>query len=196
MGEQMPKLLVLILTVGLLLAGCGGDEDNGDGTGTSASSSGSSGSDSDNSNTPSDSSETVGSSNAGEIGKAEFVDEANQICRGVITKVTRAVDPIVREELGDKPEFDPKSEEERENVESRLVLEVMVPALRQELDELRALGIPSGDEKQLNVIYKSFEGLIAEAENKADEVVKYGNTAMNKPTELAEQYGLNRCPYG
>lgn len=193
MGEWMSKLLVSILVGCLLLAGCGDGDDAGGSAGAADSGSAQSDAGSESSDPTA---KTTGESSAKSISSTAFVKEANRICKATLKAVTSKTFPIMEKELGKTPEFDRKSENEREALEARLVSTVMAPALHEEVDELRALGIPAGDEGQVEAMLESFEKLAVVAETKADEVVKYGTTAMDRPTNLADQYGVERCPYG
>lgn len=72
---------------------------------------------------------------------------------------------------------------------------VLVPAKRREVEELRALGAPSGDEGQVEAIVEAYEEGIERAEESPRDAVVSSAGVFAEATRLAEAYGLEDCRY-
>jgi hypothetical protein len=190
MRKGMAQLLAAGAIGASLLAGCGDGEENPTSAGEENDRSGATSAASTDARpgTGGGGSEAADSTDDQTISKADFAKQANQICRKTLRNVTEKTVPIIERE-GKRPGNDP------EELEVRLVSSIMAPELRAELEQLQDLGVPSGDEKQVNTILNAIEGVVVEAETNAAKVVKY-NTALVKPSNLAKQYGISECPYG
>jgi hypothetical protein len=192
----MLKLLSAGLIAVLLLVGCGGGDDDGATAGGSGSDSASANSESASDAGSGGSDSSDGSGETASIGKAAFVKKAEAICKATVGDVLSKAGPVIEKELGVTPKYDAASEKKREAVESRLVTEVMAPALRSEVEQLEALGVPPGDEEQVNEILDSIQDLVTRTTNNADALVDYNSEEMAASNALAERYGLKECPYG
>lgn len=71
--------------------------------------------------------------------------------------------------------------------------DIVVPAMRQELEEFRALGIPPGDEAEVTALLEAFEGGVKEAEKHPEGAATDGTEAFGKSREVADAYGLEGC---
>ena len=111
--------------------------------------------------------------------KAEFVLDANAICA-----TAGDVDP--RRALGRHPsptEF------------ARFVRRVIVPTIQGEVDRIRALTPPEGDEEEISAILDSAQAAIDEVEAHPGAVNARPNP-FRESTRLAHSYGLDACGGG
>jgi len=190
---RIAALIAGALLVGLLAAGCGGDDDDGASAGaatTEAASDGDAGSTGGDADSDSTGGDADGdSAETKTIPKAEFVKRANAICRSTLEKITSEVFPVLEKSVD-------KSEDAKAAAEASLVPTVLVPGLQAEIDEIRALGVPSGDEEQVEAFLGAVQEIVDQG--KADPE-SLGSSAVEPYAEaaaLADKYGLISCPYG
>jgi hypothetical protein len=66
--------------------------------------------------------------------------------------------------------------------------------LRTEVDEITALGSPSGDQIRVEAILNPMREAIVKGEAKVSGSIGEANEKLKKAEELAEQYGIEGCP--
>jgi hypothetical protein len=76
----------------------------------------------------------------------------------------------------------------------KFILTVLIPSLRREIKELRALGVPDGDEEKVEAMITSLEEGLDTAESNP-EVVAAGSTdiVFGIASRLAGEYGIETC---
>ena len=192
MSKQAVALIAGLLIAGLLVAGCGGDDSSDGSEGASAVETSSSevatdgdgdgdGADGDGADvdTNTDSSATVS--------KAAFIKQADEIC----TANTREVTASARKLLEKSRNFESK------DFQVEAVEVALAPQLTALLEDLEALGAPSGDEEQI-------EAIVANLEERADlanedpeafveEEGRRGGSLYKEAQALAKQYGFEKC---
>ena len=111
--------------------------------------------------------------------KEEWITQADQICEQDNQELEQAGANI-------------QSQEDAE----QFVSDTLVPKLNEEIDELRSLSAPEGDEDQINAILDA-------AQNGADEIEANPTAISNEATNpfaeanrLANEYGLKVCGQG
>lgn len=116
--------------------------------------------------------------------KTEFIKQGDAICKESGDQSEKEA-----EEFAEENGFtlEKASEEQLEEA----VAAVLVPTLRQQADEIEALGAPDGDEKQVEAILDSLEGATDEIEG--DPSVVFKEEVFDEPNELAEDYGFKVC---
>lgn len=192
----MGALFAAVLVTGALLAGCGGDDDSADSAAGDANAGGS---------TNGSAESTQGNGGQGGGGqqdgggsggdaangaKAEFVEAANGICQESVQEVTSNAFPILRKAAG-------KSLKAREAAEVRLASSILIPALQSEVDRIRELDVPEGDEEQVEAILDAIQEIVDKGEAnpaslaQGNEPEPYADAA-----KLAEGYGIGSCPFG
>jgi hypothetical protein len=117
------------------------------------------------------------------ITKAEFVRKANKLCENLTDRLLAEASPAELREAED--------ESDAEAIENRLV-----PAVEGQIDELRALGTPEGDEEQLNTFYETLEGVMQSAKaNPQRFLSELGNfeRPYGEVERLAKAYGIAVC---
>lgn len=164
---------LLILTAALALAsatlgGCGGDDEGATGSaGSSAATSGS-----------------AGVAEGGERSpKEQFIEDANAVCAEANERIQAQLQPYLKRNV---------SEGKEEAVIDEMLNEVIDPGMEEEIEEIRALGVPAGDEQQIEAVFTAMQGVVDEA--RADSsVFREKREPFKKPEELAVAYGLGSC---
>lgn len=116
--------------------------------------------------------------------KAEFIKQGDAICQQGNDRSEEEA-----EEFAEENGFtlEKASDEQLEEA----VAEVLVPNLKQQAEEIDALGAPEGDEEQVEAIVVSLEGA---ADEIADEPgVVFDGEVLEEPEELAQDYGFKVC---
>jgi hypothetical protein len=124
------------------------------------------------------------------LSKAEFIQKANEVCaRGQdqaernFTAFTKGKDFNIRE----------VSKNPTEEQVDGLVNEVLIPAIKKEIAEIRALGAPAGDEDHIEAMLEANEEGIETAEELPQKVLERTEIAFGVASRLAKEYGLLTC---
>ncbi len=122
---------------------------------------------------------------ASSITKAEFVKKANATCKAAEEQIQGDFGAYAVEigELKNPTESD----------YAKLIEVVLVPNLEEEIEKLRELGAPSGDESEVDAMIEAREESIELAEEDPRLVVDKGEAIFGKSSQLAEEYGLEAC---
>jgi hypothetical protein len=123
--------------------------------------------------------------------KAEFVKRADAICDKGNERFQTLYEKYVRAHENDAPEIEPGGK--RTLAQSTEITErALAPVVKQEVDEIRALGAPSGDGRRVAEILDAIEDGLKKVE---EDPTVVGNTEeeFSKPHELATEYGLEVC---
>jgi hypothetical protein len=129
-----------------------------------------------------------GSDSAGaqEIDKATFVKRADAICEQASGKLSAEALALTQSESA-KPNY------EREKLQVHLVNRILIPGLDAELEELRALGMPSEGKQEVQAFFKAVQGVANTAE--ADPGAFAEGVGGYESAELAgRKYGITACP--
>jgi hypothetical protein len=116
------------------------------------------------------------------LSKEEFVAEANQVCQAGNAEL----DAAGNEAFG---EGEPTPQEQEE-----FVTETAVPNIQGQIDDIRALGIPEGDEDEVNGFLDEAEAVIDEAE--ADPQTFFQGDPFAEVNDDLTAYGLTTCAGG
>lgn len=153
---------VSISIVGILVAGCGG----GGGSGTG------------------------GTANNDTLTKAEFIKEADAICRAANDTVESEAEEFAKENGIDTEKPTTAQQEE-------VVSRVVAPNIRRQGEEIGELPAPSGDEEKVQAILSAVESGAEEAEEEPGSLVKgTAGGPFAEATKLAHEYGLKVCGSG
>jgi hypothetical protein len=192
----MRKHLLILAAVLMLavptLAGCGGDDDSasspsgttaaGEETGTSA---GAGGADDNDTTNPTG---TDGGAGTPNDPKSAFVEEANDVC----TESNKEIQSQIQAFINNSSKGGQLSKSEEEEGLADLINEVVAPGMEEEIEDIRALGLPAGDEQQVEAILAAMQDAVerAQADPKA-----FGEQAepFKTPERLAVEYGLGAC---
>lgn len=122
------------------------------------------------------------------ITKAEFIEQANAVCK----KVLKAKAGVVNEELAQRKK-EGKSLELDQKAASKLIA-VALPPISETPEELEELGAPEGEEEKVEAMIVSFDKGLAEMEE--DPESAFGGTYPLKAfDDEAEEYGLTACRF-
>jgi hypothetical protein len=116
------------------------------------------------------------------IAKVRFLAEADRICHSTNARIEAAADDLV---IG---RHEPPPAEVR-----RVVLSIVVPTLRSEVDAIRSLGAPEGDEARVNAILTATERGIRQVEAGPVGVLDGPPAALREAGRLAQAYGSAEC---
>jgi hypothetical protein len=118
--------------------------------------------------------------------KQEFVREANRICTRTDDKLDRAS----RQFFADAPSGQEAPPEEVEQFGEKTVY----PTIQDEIDRIRALGAPVGDEDQVEALLDAAQRGLDTLKDHPDQLAKGGAApAFDEANKLAGYYGLDRC---
>jgi hypothetical protein len=118
-----------------------------------------------------------GGSEPDPLPKTAFLKQGNQICVNAAKKRETAVTELAEKNGGGGPE--------------ELVNDAALPPTKEMVEELDDLGVPEGDEKQVEAIVTGLEEGIEKVEANPKEAL--GSSAFEKPNEAALAYGLSEC---
>jgi hypothetical protein len=117
-----------------------------------------------------------------DLSKEEWIVQANQIC----AEGDREAEAKAETFFAGASESKPPSEEQI----AKFTREVAVPGIQAQIDGIRALGAPEGDEDEVEAFLDAGqEGVDAAKEDPA--ALEGG--ALDEATTLARQYGLEAC---
>ena len=121
----------------------------------------------------------------GELTKPEYIAEGDQICAEGTAR-------IAREALDRYGEAQPSLEQIDE-----FAREVVAPVLQEQVDQLRALPPPQGDDETVAAIYVEVqEGIDALREDPSLLAEPASGGAFDEANDLAQGYGFRQCGSG
>jgi hypothetical protein len=126
-----------------------------------------------------------GDSSTASITKAEFITQADAACKKGEKQIETDFAAYIKEHKDVK---NPSEDDYTELVET-----ILVPNATQEVDDIRALGVPSGDDEQVESMLTAFEGAIQTAEDDPQAVIKDTEKVFSESSKLAKEYGLKVC---
>jgi hypothetical protein len=116
--------------------------------------------------------------------KVEFLREADRICFSSESRIEAAADDL----LAAPGRPDPDQVE-------RVALGIAVPALEAEVQAIRSLGAPAGDEREVEAILAATERGIAEIEADPRSLATRRPPGLRQAQRLAERYGARQCGF-
>lgn len=128
------------------------------------------------------------------VSKAEFVKEGGAICVATRKGIRSDFEAFTRSSEGRELERAEKANELTPvEAAAKVGEEIIVPAMRQELEEFRALGIPDGDDDQVNALLEAFEEGAEKAEEHPERAATDGTEAFGGSGDVADDFGLVGC---
>lgn len=119
--------------------------------------------------------------------KAEFIKQGDAICRQGNEEIEEGFDSFAKEN-GIAKNQEPNKEQSRE-----IVVTVIIPGVKQQGEEIRALGAPAGDEDQVAAILDSLDEGIEEAEADPESLFEEKTDPFGEANQRAKAYGLKVC---
>lgn len=125
-----------------------------------------------------------GSSSPAPLTKAEFVKQANAICRDGRSRKTTAIFNFMKTHQVGKS---------TRALEEKADTEIAMPPIQRMNEELRELAAPRGDEDKVNAIVDAFEAAVKSQEQNPGVVIAGSRDPFHVANLLAIKYGMNKC---
>jgi hypothetical protein len=122
---------------------------------------------------------------ASSISKEEFISKADAICKKGTERMQAAIGRLLKKQ----PNITKVTKDEQE----KIVATVMVPSVSREVKELRALGVPDGDEERVDAIIAALEEGVETAERDPEAVTNSSEVIFGIASRLAGEYGAEVC---
>jgi hypothetical protein len=133
------------------------------------------------------SSDDSSSDSAASLTKAEFIKEGNAICTKGNAEIESGYESFSKE--NDLSETKAPSEA----VQEEAAEEILIPAITTQLEELRALGTPEGDEGEVDEILTGAEEAVEEGEEDPATLIGSDAGGFTEVNKQARAYGLTVC---
>jgi hypothetical protein len=126
------------------------------------------------------------STSTASISKEKFLVKADAVCK----RGTERLEAGLVGFLTDGKKIHKPSQEDNE----KFIVKVLIPSLRREVKEMRALGVPDGDEEKVGAMIDALEEGLETAEDDP-KAVAAGSTdiVFGITSRLAGEYGLETC---
>jgi hypothetical protein len=128
------------------------------------------------------------------ISKSEFLEKGSAICVSARRGIRADFEAYAR---GSEGRGDTLAEKAGEltpvEAAAKVGRKIIVPAMKRELEEFRALGMPKGDDDRVNALLSAFEEGVEKAEAHPERAATTGTEAFGKSGKLASKYGLEGC---
>jgi hypothetical protein len=122
---------------------------------------------------------------AGSISKEEFIAKADAVCK----KGTERMQAAIARVLKDQRNLTKVSKADQE----KIVKTVMVPSVSRETKELRALGVPDGDDERVDAMITALEEGAETAERNPEAVTGSSDVIFGIASRIGGEYGLTAC---
>lgn len=119
------------------------------------------------------------------LSKGEYIQRGDAICRAGDAPIIKAT-----KEFGDVGTRAPTGA--RLKALNDFTTDVLVPGLRGEIEKLRALSAPDGDEDRLDALYDAADDAIGEVESDPRLVLRVADP-ISRVREQARKYGFETC---
>jgi hypothetical protein len=134
---------------------------------------------------------STGDVTASSLSKAEFIDQADAAC-------TKRLEEARGEFLayGEKVVNGNESGAEKEAHIATVAETIVVPELRREVEDIRALGTPKGDKSEIEAILVAIEAGTGKALANPQKAIEESAGLLEPAGRLAAAYGLKVCGTG
>ena len=120
------------------------------------------------------------------LSKAEYIKQGDAIC----AEGDREIEQGAEEAFGDLEQ----GEQPSPQAIGEFGQETVLPSLQEQIDQLRELPAPEGDEDEVNAIYDAAdEGIRELREARPEQFVEKGDAAFEEANRLAGEYGFQNC---
>jgi hypothetical protein len=128
-----------------------------------------------------------GGTTSSSLSKAEFIKKGDKLCTRVENERGKAISAFYdQEEASSVQELGVKGQE-------KMILNVALPPVKKLGGELEALGVPEGDEEEVEAIFDALDESVAQVEQSPVSVVSASESPFQEPKELAGKYGFKVC---
>jgi len=114
--------------------------------------------------------------------KAPFVQKGNAICKAGNQKINQAFNQIQGSPTQAQAE--------------QVVTTTVIPSIQGQIDDIRNLGIPSGDETQVNKILNDAQSALDQVKKDPSLITQNGADPFAQANKEASAYGLTVCGSG
>ncbi len=125
------------------------------------------------------------STTTGSISKAAFIKKVDAVCQKGTERMQRAILVFLKQHQ------DVKRPNKAQSL--KLVGTAIVPSVKTEIKELKALDAPEGDEERFNAIIGALEEGLETAEGNPEAVVASSDAVFGISGRLAGEYGAEVC---
>ena len=132
-----------------------------------------------------DSEREVASGSPGAPTKSQFLERADEICLSYESQIEAAGDELFS---GGRR---PSAAEARE-----FAAGVAIPKLREEIEAIRALGVPEGDERPVEAILAAAARGVEQIRRDPEVLIGAAPPALREAGRLARRYGSRECGAG
>ena len=128
-----------------------------------------------------------GNGSESSLSKAKFIKTANKICYDGKEEQALQLQQYIQENPSNRPPNDAGVE---------AVQSILLPSVRDQVDQVRELGAPRGDERTIEATLDGLEKATDKIE--AESISKDGEirAAFRPAGDIALEYGLGGCAYG
>jgi hypothetical protein len=126
------------------------------------------------------------STDSASLTKAQFVKQADAICTEGDKQNEKEFEDFAKEHNLSE------GKEPSKAVQEEAVQEIVVPGVRQQIEEIDDLGAPKGDEAKIEDVVTSVEEGLDELEEDPTLLFK-GKNPLEKGSTLAREYGMAKC---
>jgi hypothetical protein len=119
------------------------------------------------------------------VSKAAFIKKVDAVCQKGTERMQRAILVFLKQHKDVKRPNQAQSE--------KLVATVIVPSVKTEIKELKALDAPQGDEDRFSAILSALEEGLETAEDNPKAVVASSDAVFGISGRLAGEYGAEVC---
>ncbi len=123
------------------------------------------------------------SGSSGTLTKAQFIVRADAICQQTDKRQAARFKTYVKE---NGEATSPAGEEE-------IVKEVGLPEIEAEIEELRELDPPAGEEEKVGTILDQADAALKQAEDDPGSVLQKAGDPFNEVEKLAKEFGFKQC---
>lgn len=125
------------------------------------------------------------------LGKAEFIKRADAACTQRVEEARTKFFAYGRSVAQEN-----ESPAERKAHYATVAETIIVPELRQQIADVKALGVPKGDEEGVEAILLAIENGIAKVEAHPKQAIEESERVLEPAGKLAKAYGLEVCGTG
>ena len=119
--------------------------------------------------------------------KAEFIKQGDAICKEGNQEIEKGFEDFFEE--NDIPE----NQEPSKAQSAEIVETVILPNVQQQGEGIRDLGVPEGDEEQVNELLDSLEEAVAAGEDDPESLFESDTDPFGDTNQLATDYGFKVC---
>jgi len=120
------------------------------------------------------------------ITKAAFLKQGNAICKRGNQQIAKAANTLF-------PRTGPKPSKARM---TKFATSTVVPSLQSQINQIKALGTPAGDQTKVNAIVSSAQSALDKGKKDPALLTSNGSSPFKKTNQLSRSYGLKTCAAG